>query len=154
MPTTPVQRRKFPWLTTAWLGYWGLLFIVMHIPVPKKTIPKLHVSDKTLHFVVYFLLVLLGGIVLRHRVRRGSKRGDESKLGVSRSWWRESAIRQLALWAVIYSLYGAFEEWSQQFVHRSTSLEDWYADVLGILAATVLLIGWSLWRQAEERRRA
>ena len=153
MLSTSVQRRNLPWLTAAWLGYWGLLFVVMHVRVPQTTISRLHVSDKTLHFVVYFGLALLGGLALCRRLRRAARNRDRPGAVGGRSWWRTSTPAHLAAWAVCYVLYGAFDEWSQQFVNRTTSLEDWYADVLGIVAATVLLAGWSRFHRLRESRR-
>jgi len=135
----------------------------MHIPVPERTIPRLHVSDKTLHFAVYFGLTLLSGLALRARHQRRQRAAGFSPRGApdadptptDETGPRERRTRlsyrlSLLLWAAIYVLYGAFDEWSQQFVHRSTSLADWYADVLGILTATVLLIAWSLLRAPSE----
>ena len=150
MPITPVQRREFPWLTATWLGYWGLLFVVMHIPVPQDALSRLHVSDKTLHFAVYFVLVLLSGLALRHRLRNTKRNRDCEGTNASQPGWHAAALCYLVLWAVVYVMYGAFDEWSQQFVNRSTSLGDWCANVGGILAATVLLVGWSLWRGPAE----
>ena len=103
-----------------WLGYWLGLFIVMHVPVSGLRRLSFNNADKIIHLVLYFLLVWLGG---RYFFVAG----------------RTVSIAKLICFAGIYGLYAAFEEWSQQFVGRTMSLDDWLTDAAGITLATLLL---------------
>lgn len=103
----------------AWIGYWLSLFVVMHIPIPGRvTLPTN--GDKLIHFMGYGLLTLLGGAALAAR--------------------RRPRALVLACWGGIYGFYAVFDEWSQQFVHRTPSVFDWLADGTGILVASLLLV--------------
>jgi len=103
-----------------WLGYWLGLFIVMHVPVAGLRHLSFNYADKIIHLVLYFLLAWLGG---RYFFVAG----------------RAVSIAKLAGYALIYGLYAAFEEWSQQFVGRTMSLGDWLTDAAGISLATLFL---------------
>ena len=92
----------------------------MHVPTASLRPLRFNYADKTIHLVLYFLLVWLGG---RYFFVAG----------------RQVSIAKLVAFAGIYGLYAAFEEWSQQFVHRTMSLGDWLTDVAGIILATLLL---------------
>ena len=113
-------RRRSKQYLLLWLGYWLCLFIVMHIPASSLRPLRFHYADKIIHFVLYFLLVWLGG---RYFFVAG----------------RAVSIAKLVAFAGIYGLYAAFEEWSQQFVRRTPSLSDWLADFAGISLATLWL---------------
>ena len=104
-----------------WLGYWLAIFTVTHRPVPGGPGWQIPGADKIIHFLLYFVLVLLGGRYFRAVRPRPS-------------------VAQLLAWACAYAAYGAFDEWLQQFVDRSMSVFDWVADLLGIAAGTVLLL--------------
>lgn len=77
-------------------------------------------SDKGIHFALYFILAFLGG---RYQLARQAR----------------TSIMMLLLWTTIYAGYAAADEWLQQFVGRTTSLEDWTADLLGIAVGTVVV---------------
>ena len=47
----------------------------------------------------------------------------------------------LAVWAAVYIAYAVLDEWLQQFVGRTTSFVDWLADVAGVLAMSLALLG-------------
>ena len=107
-------------LIVCWVGFWIASFIATHVPreaVERVAVP---VSDKVIHFLMYFLLTLMGGRVLALRGRRLS-------------------TGRLAFWLVVYLAYGAFDELTQIPVGRHASLYDWLADALGVLMATSLL---------------
>ena len=78
-----------------------------------------NVGDKTLHLVGYFGLA--GALWLALYAYR------------TRLPWRP--ILTLA----IMSAYGAIDEITQPYFQRSCDIRDWYTDVLGTLAAIVLL---------------
>ena len=104
-----------------WLGYWLALFIATHLPHPPNVTLGVRHGDKVLHFLVFFVLTLLGG---RHVLAR--RRGGSAVV--------------LLRWGAVYAVYAVFDEWLQQFVGRSMTLGDWIADVMGIAAATFLLL--------------
>lgn len=104
-----------------WLGFWLGLFVMTHVPVVGGGILSFDFADKIIHLVLYSLLVWLGGryLIVTDRVQSAST---------------------LIVFAGIYAAYAAFDEWSQQFVGRTTSLGDWFADALGIVLATFWLV--------------
>jgi len=129
------------WLRRAWLTYWAVLFVVMHVPVPERIVPTLHVSDKVIHFLAYLVLTIVGGIAVCVRGRRDGVGQGSSGAGAAGSAGRAVACRRLlALWAGVYVAYAAVDEWLQQFVNRTTSLTDWYADVAGVATGTLMLL--------------
>ncbi|MBI4716852.1 MAG: VanZ family protein [Planctomycetes bacterium] len=111
-----VHDRRLRW---AWLAYWVCIFALTHAPVPRNVPFIARGGDKALHFGLYFGLTILGGYAL------GARR---------------AGTRSLVTWAMTYAAYAAFDEWSQRFASRTPSAQDWTADVVGILTATILLI--------------
>ncbi|UCC98181.1 MAG: VanZ family protein [Phycisphaerales bacterium] len=100
--------------------YWPTLFVFAHIPVP-QVVQEADVSDKSLHFLAYLILVYLLWF---------SMRGGERV-----SW------RGMGAWCVLAALavYGVFDEWSQGFVAgRSCDVRDFFADMTGVLAGLIL----------------
>ena len=111
----PLSGRPRSWWL--WTAYWGALFVLMHVPLPDRTLEHVHLSDSVLHFMVYFILTGLGAYHL----------------------WRTSGgafTVTVMRWALIYTGYAACDEWLQQFVHRTPSVDDWLADLGGIAVAT------------------
>jgi VanZ family protein len=102
-----------------WLGCWAGLFVLTHIPVPKRLQP-IRVSDKVIHCVAYFVLAMLGG-------RAALKRG------------RTLTWKWIAVWTAVYVLYGALDEVLQSFVGRNCDARDWLFDVLGVVLAMAIL---------------
>ncbi|UCF34167.1 MAG: VanZ family protein [Phycisphaerales bacterium] len=93
---------------------------MMHIPKVGMGELAIKGGDKVLHFCLYFLLAWLGGKAVA---------------------WRSGRLRlsHLVLWSLIYIVYGGLDEWTQQYVGRTTSLHDWLADSAGVASAAVLL---------------
>ena len=112
----PPAYSRSRWL---WLGYWLALFVVMHIPIQPHGMPRVAHLDKVVHFVMYFVLAWLGG---RYFLASGRV---------------SNAL--ILLWASACIAYAALDEWLQQFVGRETSLADWTADVVGVVAAGVVI---------------
>jgi hypothetical protein len=107
--------------------YWPTLFVLTHMPMP-ASIHAAQVGDKWLHFVAYFLLVLLiWGVVKPQEAVR----------------WNRAA----AWWVLLVLLcYGALDEWSQGWVRgRTADLGDFYADLGAALAGLMLLSVLSFW---------
>ena len=103
--------RLTAWCVTA--AYWVIIFVLTHLP--PSNLPRVRVSDKTAHFVSYALL--------------------SAGLFVSLSLTGLRATRAAVIVLLIAMGYGAFDEWSQRFVRRTSELDDWLADVGGALVA-------------------
>ena len=96
------------------------MFAITHAPggsIPHTPIPH---ADKAYHFALFFLLAWLGG---RWHLQRN----------------QQLSVGALVLWALVYSVYAAVDEWTQPLVGRSCGWMDWVSDVAGVAAATVLL---------------
>lgn len=108
-----MKRALHGWLTPwsiALTIYWMAMFVGTHIP----RVPPIHgfePSDKVLHFVAYFGLVVLLAIA-----------------------WMTQNVLNWRHYSIIFAVgmaYGAVDEWLQIPVGRDCSLLDWYADVAG-----------------------
>ena len=115
-----VRRLKWPRSRWLWIGYWAGLFVVMHVPIGAGGTAIVPHGDKIIHFGLYYLLTVLGG---RH-------------LLASR---QRAPVAVLLLWAAVYAVYAAADEWLQPFVGREMSLGDWIADVIGVALATLTI---------------
>ena len=107
--------RLTAWCLTA--AYWVIIFVMTHLP--PSDLPRVRVSDKTAHFVSYGLL--------------------SAGLFVSLSLTGLRASRAAIIVLLIAMGYGAFDEWSQQFVRRTSELDDWLADISGAMVAVGVL---------------
>jgi hypothetical protein len=105
-----------------WVSYWAGLFVLTHTPVVGGGRFHFDYADKLAHFVLYFVLTLVGSYYLGTR--------------------RPLSSATILLWSGIFAVYGMLDEWLQQFVGRSMTLSDWLADAGGIAVATV----WLVWR--------
>jgi hypothetical protein len=104
----------------AWIGYWSLLAIATHIPIDREMGARIPVSDPVIHAVVFAVLAVLGGWRVVTKKRGG-------------------ASQRLVLWAGVYAIYGALDEWLQPYTGRTASLTDWLADIIGVLSGTGLV---------------
>jgi len=107
--------------------YWPTLFVFAHIPIP-QVVSEAEVSDKSLHFLAYLILVYLLWFVVR----------GEQKV----SW------RGVGPWCMLAALavYGVFDEWSQNFVAgRSCDIRDFFADMTGTLTGLILFSIFTFW---------
>lgn len=110
-----VTRRSLSyWL---WTGYWLVLFLATHVRVPPGAPTGFENSDKVLHFGAYFVLARLGTSAISARGRL--------------------SVVTLIGWAAVYLLYGAVDEWLQQYTGREASVADWLADAAGVMTATL-----------------
>lgn len=134
MSSTDNRKSYARLLRRTWLGYWVMLFVATHVPLPGPVALHIKGGDKVLHFAVFMVLVLLGGTAWR------LGRGGLSFAGL----WA---------WFLVYAAYGAIDEWSQQWVGRSASMGDWLADLAGVAVATVILMATGLrWSSAKGDR--
>ena len=97
--------------------YWLALFLGTHMPHPPQSIVA---SDKSLHFAAYAGLAFL----------------------VSSNWLLRRALdwRQRIRIFVLLAAFGVIDEITQIPVGRQCDLFDWIADVLGILAGSLLFL--------------
>jgi len=107
--------------------YWPTLFIFAHIPIP-QVVREADVSDKSLHFLGYLVLVYLLWFAAR-----GDEKVNWRGLG---PWWI----------LAIMALYGVFDEWSQNYVAgRTCDVQDFLADVVGTVGGLVLFSVFTFW---------
>lgn len=107
--------------------YWPTLFVFAHIPIP-QVVREAHVSDKSLHFLGYLALVYLLWFTVR---------GNETV-----NWRTVWPWSMLAIGAV----YGVLDEWTQNFVAgRTCDIEDFLADVAGVVAGLTLFSVVTFW---------
>jgi VanZ family protein len=93
------------------LLYWPSIFILGHIPLP-QAVRGVAVSDSTIHYIAYFVLVFLLWCAT-----------DPEK----RVNWRKARV-WLVLFVVV--LYGAFDEWLQGYVGRSADTRDFLTSLI------------------------
>jgi len=121
-------RGRLRLVTALMLGYWCLLFIATHVPLP--AVKAIGANDKLIHFAGYATLAFLAAWALSQK---------------SALTWKG----YLTVWLVV-ALYGVVDELLQMIpmLHRSADRQDWYADILG--AACALIVYW-LWIEVRRR---
>lgn len=121
----PSRRKKLTIVALA--SYWPTLFILAHIPIP-NVVREAGVSDKTLHFLGYLLLVFLFWSAV----------ASSDKVN-----WR----RATAWWVLLVTAsYGAIDELLQNYgVGRSCDIRDFLADLAGVLTGLILLSVLTFW---------
>jgi VanZ family protein len=100
-------------------AYWGVLFMLTHIPhVPP---PPGELNDKGSHFLGY------GGLAGAMFIAAWANWPRATGL-----WWKV---------LIACAAYGAVDEWLQAlpFIRRDCELNDWFADVGGTLVAVTVL---------------
>jgi VanZ family protein len=106
-------------LSAGWVGYWVLIFILTHIPIPRgMRLPS--GGDKVTHVIMYALLSGAGGLAMFAAGR--------------------ATLRRLLGWGVIYLAYGVVDEVTQPIVGRSASVADWVADLTGVVLGTAIMM--------------
>ena len=108
--------RLRPWLRRLLVLTWLSAFVATHLPA--GNVPDVHVGDKTLHVVGYFVLASL---LLATLITRGV-----------------GPICRVAMTVVALAAYGAIDEATQPFVRRHASFDDWLANLAGVLAAVIV----------------
>ncbi|MCP4453453.1 MAG: hypothetical protein GY809_18495 [Planctomycetes bacterium] len=107
--------------------YWPAIFFLTHTPMP-EIVHQANLSDKTLHFMIYFILVfLLWGTLKPY----------------SKVTWSTPTVWIIL---VVTVWYGVMDEWLQGFVHgRTADVHDFYADLAGTLTSLAVLSILSFW---------
>jgi len=109
------------------LLYWPIIFILAHIPVP-RLVREAGVSDKSLHFLAYLVLVFLLWFVIRPDRKVNWRRATV--------WW----VLLVIVW------YGVVDELLQGFVvGRSCDVMDFFANLTGVLAGLILFTFLTFW---------
>lgn len=108
------------------LLYWLGIFVLAHIPIP-QLVYKAGVSDKSLHFLTYLILVFLLWFAI----------SPDEKVNWCRPavWW--------VLFVVVW--YGVVDEVLQKYVGRSCDVADFMADLAGALAGLILFSCFTFW---------
>jgi hypothetical protein len=100
--------------------YWPFIFLLAHVPQVPRWILRTQMSDKTLHYLGYLLLVFL--------------------------WWfaafpsKRPSFFSRPLWFTVAMMlvYAAADEWLQRFTHRTPDIYDFFADMVGVLTGLVI----------------
>lgn len=108
------------------LLYWPGVFILAHIPIP-QLVYKAQVSDKSLHFLAYLVLVFLLWFAISP-----NKKVNWRKAAV---WW----VLFVAVW------YGVVDEMLQSYVGRTCDIMDFFADLAGTLTGLILFSFFTFW---------
>ena len=106
--------------------YWPLLFVVAHIPIP-QVVYEAQVSDKSLHFLAYLILVFLLWFAFCPDTRVNPR---------NKAFW----------WVIIIMIsYSAADEVLQSYVGRMCDLKDFLANLAGISTAMLLMSLCTFW---------
>ncbi len=109
------------------LFYWPSVFVFAHIPIP-DLVQQAGMSDKSVHFVTYWILAFL----LFCAVNPNKK-----------VKWNRAVV-----WWVLFlvAAYGIIDEWLQGYVAgRNPDIMDFFLDVTGALAGLVVLTFFAFW---------
>jgi VanZ family protein len=106
--------------------YWPALFVLSHIPIPKM-VYRAQVSDKSLHFIAYLVLVFLLWFAVNP-----DRKVNWRKAG---AWW----VLLVVTW------YGAADEVLQSFVGRSCDAMDFLSNLAGTFAGLILFTFLTFW---------
>ena len=101
------------------LLYWPAIFVLAHIPIP-QLVYKAQVSDKTLHLVVYLILVFLLWFAV----------SPNRKVN-----WRKATVWWVFL---ITAGYGGIDELFQGLVGRNCDIKDFLANLGGVTGGLIL----------------
>ena len=123
-PYNLLSRHKY--ILIGLVFYWPAIFIATHMPVP-QFVGKMGMTDKTLHYMAYLVLVSL-------------------------VWWTVSPYERVnwkkaKVWVVlaVVAWYGVADEYLQGFVHRTPDVGDFIADFAAALTGLIILTIFSFW---------
>lgn len=113
--TRALHRARRPVLLTC-VGAWVIAAVATHIPAPELS--GIHVGDRMLHLVGYFVL--------------------GSLFWLSLTAYGARARRRLPTVLIVMVVYALVDETTQGLVHRSPEVGDWLANVGGVAAAILV----------------
>lgn len=108
------------------LLYWPTIFVLAHIPIP-QLVYKARISDKTLHLVVYLILVFLLWFAV----------SPNRKVN-----WRRATVWWVFL---VMAGYGGIDELLQGFVGRNCDIKDFLANFGGVTGGLILFSFLRFW---------
>ena len=132
----PERGRRWLWACVA--VYAAGILVATSVPIPPG-LPAPENSDKLVHLLMYAGLSAL------------FSRALFAKPTVREQRRRVAALCILTTF-ICCCLFGAFDEWHQQFVGRNTSFADWVADAIGVMLGAVCMV-WYLLRDRRAWRR-
>ncbi|MEI6499622.1 MAG: VanZ family protein [Armatimonadota bacterium] len=134
-PNGPARASRRAWVVVA--VYAAGILIATSVPIPPG-LPAPKDSDKLAHFIMY---AGLGALFLRAWLLRPP------------SWEQRGRLAALSILVTVVCccVFGAVDEWHQQFVGRGTSFADWVADVIGVVIGTLSMVAPLLRRRTEAR---
>ena len=113
--------------TISLLFYWPTIFIFAHIPIP-QLVRKAGVSDKSLHFLAYLILVFLLWFAISPHNKANWRKATV--------WW----ILLVTVW------YGVFDEMLQYFqAGRTADVMDFFANLAGVVTGLILFTFLAFW---------
>jgi len=120
-----MRKLRFTWTSprfvgALWIAYWALLAVLTHWPAPEGFRWPIKGGDRIVHVLIFFSLTLLGGRAIHLR----------GKLNA----------RTVVAWGCVYSIYAVLDEATQPWFRRTASVNDWLADLLGVLLASSILL--------------
>ena len=106
--------------------YWPIIFWLTHIPVPGVA-RQSGMSDKTMHGLAYFVLTFLVWFAV--------------------SPYQKARWNKVKVWVVLATVigYAAIDEYLQGFVGRSVDMQDFIADVFGVVLGMGVLSIFGFW---------
>ncbi len=110
--------------------FWILAFVLTH--VPGNDLPEFRLGDKWLHLIGFL--------------------GLGTMLLATLTSYRLTRFARLATMLAVLPIYAALDELTQPPFHRSCDFLDWTFDVLGVLAAALLVEGVHLMIRAVRAR--
>jgi hypothetical protein len=108
------------------LLYWPGIFVLAHIPIP-RLVYRAQVSDKSLHFLAYLILVFALWFTISPDEKVNWRRPS--------AWWALSVV----------VLYGALDELLQGWVGRTCDMNDFLANLGGAVTGLILSTFLAFW---------
>jgi len=130
--TAPTRAWRLRWVIV--VVYTTGIVVGTTVPIPPG-LPAPEGSDKLAHLLMY---AGLGALFLWAMCTKPARREHA----------RRVAALCILMTFIFCSLFGALDEWHQQFVGRTTSFADWTADAVGVLLGAVGMAGYlrRVWR--------
>ena len=102
-------------ILSGFIVIWIAAFVATHIP--GENLPEIPTSDRVLHTIAFFILT---GAMLLTMIAHMSKRKY-----------------RIPFIICVMVIYAALDELTQPLVGRYNSVDDWLADVIGVLIAII-----------------
>ena len=122
--------RRHKYILMALAVYWPALFTATHLKKVPLFVGQMGMTDDTLHYLAYMVLVCLAWLAVSPYERVN---------------WRRAKV-----WIVLAVIvwYGAVDEWLQSFVGRQMEVTDFISDICGALTSLIILSLFDFWMAA------